>query len=104
MAAPESLWDLVEEALFLGARTLHLAAGAPPLVRMPEAPLSPMEAFPDHLTADGIEVLLRAVVDPRRWELLEREGDGEVTIADGARPFRVALFLSQGRWAAVVRL
>jgi Tfp pilus assembly pilus retraction ATPase PilT len=104
MAAPDSLWNLVEEALSLGARTLHLAPGAPPLVRLPESPLSPIEAFPEHLTADSLEAMLRAVVDPQQWELLEREGDGEVTIADGGRPFRVALFLSQGRWAAVVRL
>ncbi len=100
------LWDLIEEALRIeGARTLHLAVGKPPLVRVSEEGLRPLRDELPPVTWKSVMVLLSGVIEPERWDVIEANGDGEMVLArGGGRPITLNVFRNSESWSAVVHL
>lgn len=99
-------WDLVESALAVdGARAIHLSVGRPPLVRVGDEGLRPLDDAHQVLTWKDITVLLSYVVEPEQWDGFEAIGDGEVRVLGGiGRSIRVNIFRSSEAWSAVVHL
>lgn len=100
------LWDLIEQAMVLDdALTLHLAIGRPPMVRIAEAGLQPLDENLPTLTWRSISLMLSTVVEPERWEDIERVGEGEVVLLRGGSgtPVTLSLFRNSSAWSAVVR-
>jgi Tfp pilus assembly pilus retraction ATPase PilT len=101
-----SLWDLIGDACALdGARTLHLVVGRPPMVRIAEEGLRPLDPSLPVLTYKQIQLMLSTAVEPERWNQLEQTGDGEVRLLVGSgRPITLTLFRNSDSWSAVVHL
>lgn len=100
------IWKLIDEALSLeGASKIHLAAGRPPLVRIDGMGLQPFPQEKPVLTWETIQLMLSLVVEPERWDQLEKDGEGEIRLSTGSgRPIAMALFRSAGAWSAVIHL
>lgn len=100
------LWDLIEQALSVDDSTaLHLAVGRPPMVRVGDEGLRPLDENAPPLTWKAIQLMLSLVVDPERWDSLEQVGEGEVHLGNqSGRRFRMNLFRSSGAWSVVVHL
>jgi hypothetical protein len=103
-ASGPSFWDLVEQALAIeDARTMHLAVGRPPLVRVGEEGLRPIDESHPVLTHKTISLMLSLLVEPERWDWLENCGEGELTLARGiGRPITANVFRTSGSWSVVV--
>lgn len=85
--------------------TLHLTVGRPPLVRLGETGLQPMDEDLPVMTWKSINLLLSPVVEPERWEEIERVGEGEMVLVrgGGGRPVTLSIFRNSSAWSAVVR-
>jgi len=99
-----SLWDYVERASALGARTIHFHPGVAPSVRLEMGGLQPLAPDEPELDARAIMNLLVRVVDPDRWDALDQTGQGEITLNRAAigRPVRLSLYRAREQWSAVV--
>lgn len=105
MTAPvPRLWDLLDEAAEIdGARTLHLSAGKPPMVRIAEEGLRPLREDLPILTSAMIVIMLSPVVEPENWSRIEQLGEGEMLLSRGpGRRVTLTLFRSSEAWSAVV--
>jgi len=99
------LWDMVEQArAFDGARTLILAVGKAPMVRIAEEGLRPIDDALPQVTHTDMARLLSIAVEPEQWYRLEQVGDGEFTLARGTgRPITMTVFRASESWSIVVR-
>ncbi len=102
---PVTFWEVLDTALALPDSTrLHLTVGRPPLVRIAEKGLQPLEEFPVQ-TWKSIQYMLAAVVDPERWEEIEQVGEGQITFQrDTGKSLKLVLFRSMEAWSVVVHL
>lgn len=101
------LWDLIHEATGIdGARSLHLAVGRPPLVRVPEEGLRELRPDLPIIDRNSIIVLLCGVIDPERWDAIEAIGDGEILLSRSlaGSPITLNVFRNSESWSAVVHL
>ncbi len=104
---PTGIWDLVDRALDLdGATRIHLSIGRPPMVRLADRSLRPLDETMPPLTYQTVQFMLSQVVEPERWEGFERTGEGEIQLAEGGggRRISLALFRSSEAWSAVIHL
>ncbi len=94
------LLDLVIEK---GASDLHLAVGAPPIVRL-HGRLRPVTSL-DELTPEDTEQFMKAITSERCQNELQEEGSTDFGFAykEKAR-FRVAVFQQKGNIGIVLRL
>ena len=99
---PAHLDELLEHALAVNASDLHLAAGAPPTVRVHGA-LCPIEGY-DILTAEVIERLVFGVLNEHKRQMFadELELDTSYSIAGRSR-FRMNVFRQRNAIGAVLR-
>ena len=105
MSAQEpSLWDYVERASALGARTIHFHPGVQPCVRLAAEGLQPLGPDDPELDARAIMNILVRVIDPDRWDQLDQTGQGEITLNPAAigRPIRISVYRAREQWCAVV--
>lgn len=100
------LWDLIEQALSIeGSSALHLVVGRPPMVRVGDEGLRPLDHDAPLLTWKSIQLMLSLVVEPERWDSLEQFGEGEIHLGNQTgRRFRMNLYRSSGAWSVVVHL
>lgn len=98
------LWDLIDLAMELDdVRTLHLTIGRPPVVRLADRDLQPLREGLPELTLNSLQAMLGGVVEPERWDALERTGEGEIVLSSGSgRPISLVLFRSSEAWSAVI--
>ncbi len=89
-----------------GATRIHLSIGRPPMVRLADRSLRPLDEEMPALTFQTMQLMLARVVEPERWGQLERTGEGEMRLAGGGggRPISLALFRSSEAWSAVIHL
>ncbi|MCC5874600.1 MAG: hypothetical protein JJU11_00135 [Candidatus Sumerlaeia bacterium] len=100
------LWDLIDQASLLDdALTLHLAVGRPPMVRIADAGLRPLDENLPVMTWRTINLMLSTVVEPERWEEIERVGEGEIALIPGGNgaPVTLSMFRNSTAWSVVVR-
>lgn len=108
-----SLYPWIEQARRQGARTMHLAVGSIPRVRL-GSQLHPLilsedrrEAKADSgaLSAETVESFVETIVPPRLRPLLDREGEGEFSFAaEDGNCLSACIYRCQGRWSIVVHL
>ncbi|MBX3730524.1 MAG: hypothetical protein KF858_15205 [Candidatus Sumerlaeia bacterium] len=96
--------DLVLRAEEEGAGRLHLAAGAPPLMRRRGEDLMPVDKAIGPLEPARLARELSRLVEPEDWRRLELTGSGEVSVFCCARVVRLSLYRASGEWAAVAHL
>lgn len=99
------IWPMIDKAMEVDSvRTLHLTVGRPPMVRMGDRGLHPLEDDGEPMTWKTIQLILSTVVEPEHWADIERVGEGEVTLARGGsgRPITLTIFRNSEAWSAVV--
>ncbi len=104
---PPKVWDLIDEAHELGgALKIHLTVGRPPMVRLENQGIRPLGKNHPVLTWKSIQVMLSMVVEPERWEHLEKVGEGEIRLAAAGpgRPITMTVFRNSEAWSAVIHL
>ena len=104
---PFKLWDLIDLATRVDdALTLHLTVGRPPMVRVAEQGLRPLDDSHPILTGRSVSLLLSPVVEPEAWERIERVGEGEVVLTPpgSGRAMMLTLFRNSEAWSVVVHL
>lgn len=100
-----SFWSVVHGAQEQNASTVHFVPGRPPMVRPIEGDLRPLQENLAEVTPANLMRELSTLVEPERWDALERTGEGEVVVRlPGERPVKLSLYRSQGQWAAVAYL
>jgi len=83
--------------------TLHLVAGSPPLIKLPDGTLSPLS--PDPLSPAEVKSTLENAIKPEQKELLVQ--NKALTTAysiEGLSRFRASLFYQRGSMAGIFRL
>jgi Tfp pilus assembly pilus retraction ATPase PilT len=101
------LWELIDLAQENdGAQSIHLNPGRPPMVRIQDTGLRPLSDTFEPLGYRDIILMLQMVVEPERWDDMERTGQGEVllTPSGSGRPVSLSVFRTTETWAAVVHL
>jgi Tfp pilus assembly pilus retraction ATPase PilT len=100
-------WELLDRAMATpDATALHLTVGRPPMIRIAEQGIRPLDEQLPVMTYRSIQYLLGFVVDPDRWQHIEAMGEGEITLVppgDG-RPVVLTIFRSSEAWSAVAHL
>jgi hypothetical protein len=101
-----TLWDLIEQARARdGTRTLLVAVGKPPMVRIAEEGLQPLDESMPAVTHTDVSRMLSVSVEPEQWYRLEQVGDGEFVLARGVgRPIVLTVFRASESWTLVVHL
>lgn len=100
-----SFGELVERALEAGASKLHLAVGAPPMMRLPGEGVFPVGEGYGAIEEARLAREFSVLVAPERWSALESDGSGEVSLLETyGMPWKMTLYKVGGRWAAVVHL
>lgn len=86
-------------------RTLILAVGRPPMIRVAEEGLRPLGEDDPILTHVDIARLLSITVEPEQWNRLDQVGDHEVVLSRGAgRRIVLTVFRASDSWTMVVHL
>ena len=99
---PQRLDELLDHCLRLGGSDLHLAAGAPPTVRV-DGVLHPIEGY-GNLHGDMIERLVFAVLNDRKIAAFNSELELDTSYAiPGRSRFRMNVFRQRGAIGAVLR-
>jgi len=97
--------ELVRTAREEGARTLHLAPGAPALARFGEGGLQPLDPGAAPIPAEDLMHALSVTIEPEKWPRLEAAGGGEVTLQlHDDRPAKMNVFRAVDGWRVVVHL
>lgn len=112
MAGDESLpradWtfgELYEIALREGATKIHLTLNSPPMMRLADRSIAPAGGGFAPITVERLMRELSVLVEPEKWDELEQQGEGEVSLLStyGA-PLKLSLYRVGGNWSAVVHL
>ncbi len=99
---PQCLDELLDHCLKAGGSDLHLAAGAPPTVRV-DGVLRPIEGY-GNLHGDMIERLVFAILDDRKIAAFNGELELDTSYAiPGKSRFRMNVFRQRGAIGAVLR-
>jgi twitching motility protein PilT len=99
---PQHLDELLEHSLRLGGSDLHLAAGAPPTVRV-DGVLRPIEGY-GNLHGDMIERLVFSVLNERKIAAFNSELELDTSYSlPGKSRFRMNVFRQRGAIGAVLR-
>ncbi|MGZ4791616.1 MAG: type IV pilus twitching motility protein PilT [Ilumatobacteraceae bacterium] len=99
---PQCLDELLDYCLTAGGSDLHLAAGAPPTVRV-DGVLNPIEGY-GNLHGDMIERIVFAVLDDRKIAAFNSELELDTSYAiPGKSRFRMNVFRQRGAIGAVLR-
>ena len=99
---PHDIDELLEQCLLLNGSDLHLAAGAPPTVRV-NGILRPLEGY-GILHAAMIERLVFAILNERKIESFTHELELDTSYAiPGKSRFRMNVFRQRGAIGAVLR-
>jgi len=99
---PRDIDELLEHSLQLGASDLHLAAGAPPTVRV-NGSLRPIEGY-GPLQGGVIERLVFAILNERKIEAFTRDLELDTSYSiPGRSRFRMNVFRQRGSIGAVLR-
>ncbi|MEY2445661.1 MAG: twitching motility protein PilT [Ilumatobacteraceae bacterium] len=99
---PHHLDELLEHSLQLGGSDLHLAAGAPPTVRV-DGVLQPIAGY-GNLHADMIERLVFSVLNERKIAAFNSELELDTSYSlPGKSRFRMNVFRQRGAIGAVLR-
>ena len=99
---PQCLDELLEICLRAGGSDLHLAAGAPPTVRV-DGVLHPIEGY-GNLHGDMIERIVFAVLNDRKIAAFNNELELDTSYAiPGKSRFRMNVFRQRGAIGAVLR-
>ncbi len=99
---PHNIDELLEQCLALNASDLHLAAGAPPTVRV-NGTLRPLEGY-GILHGAMIERLVFAILNERKIEEFARELELDTSYSiPGKSRFRMNVFRQRGAIGAVLR-
>ncbi|MBI1291318.1 hypothetical protein GC173_08750 [bacterium] len=103
---PLSLWDMVDRAYMVdGVRTLILTVGKPPMVRIADEGLVPLDESAPVLTHQDMARLLSVNVEPEQWHRLEQVGDHELVLSRGTgRRIVLTVFRASDSWTMVVHL
>ena len=100
---PQRLDELLDHCLRLGGSDLHLAAGAPPMVRV-DGVLHPIEGY-GNLHGDMIERIVFAVLNDRKIAAFNSELELDTSYAiPGKSRFRMNVFRQRGAIGAVLRV
>lgn len=93
---------ILEAARAAGAETVHLAAGALPLLRPPGGRLAPVPGYDTPLSPAEAAGALAVLVPPERWPAIEAAGSGEAVaqLPSGAA-VRLSLFRAADGWRIV---
>ncbi len=99
---PQNIDELLEQCLQLGGSDLHLAAGAPPTVRV-NGVLRPLEGY-GILHGAMIERLVFAILNERKIESFTNELELDTSYSiPGKSRFRMNVFRQRGAIGAVLR-
>ncbi len=100
---PQRLDELLEYCLQVGGSDLHLAAGAPPTVRV-DGVLHPIPGY-GNLHGDMIERIVFAVLNDRKIAAFNSELELDTSYAiPGRSRFRMNVFRQRGAIGAVLRV
>lgn len=75
------------------------------MVRVADEGLRPLDESLPIVTFQPMILMLSTVVEPERWESLERAGEGEISLMRGpGRGLTLTVFRASEAWSAVVHL